>query len=323
LFAQGFPKSKNLPGGWGTALKPAAEDWWLARKPLAGTVASNVLKHGTGALNIDACRIATDWNEPDRPESWKRSGHTAQPEAEKIAAPPGNGIVCHPDGRWPANVVLSHLPGCTSAGTKRVRGSGSGAVKRASAAGTQGAALGKESRPVGTEMISHVDADGLETVEAWVCESGCPVAMLDEQSGPRRSSGLYDATDHGVESSGWATNFGGKGIPGSMYADSGGASRFFFCAKPSTSERSENVGENKHPTVKSVELMRWLTRLVCPPGGVVIDPFCGSGSGGVAAVREGFRFIGLEQEAEYVELARGRVGNALGPLFANAIGGSK
>ena len=83
--------------GWGTALKPAAEFWWMGRKPLAGTVASNVQEHGTGALNIDACRISADFSE--RSEAWKRSGHSAKPDAAKIAAPAGNGIETHPGGK--------------------------------------------------------------------------------------------------------------------------------------------------------------------------------------------------------------------------------
>ena len=126
------------------------------------------------------------------------------------------------------------------------------------------------------------------------------------------------------------------------YSDSGGASRFFYCAKPSRAER--NIGlegfpvrasdertdtgmglyaeqggavapaQNFHPTVKSAELMQWLCRLVTPKGGIVLDPFTGSGSTGVAALREGFRFIGIEKDPDYVEIAKRRISED-NPLF--------
>jgi DNA modification methylase len=96
--------------GWHSELKPAVEHWILVRKPFKGTIAENVLKHGVGALNIDGCRVVTDW--ASRPASWHRSGHSAKPGAEKIAAPPGIGIQCHPQGRFPANLALSHAHEC-------------------------------------------------------------------------------------------------------------------------------------------------------------------------------------------------------------------
>lgn len=115
VFSQGWPKSKNLVSGQGTNLKPAAEVWWMARKPLlAKTVEAQLGLTGTGALNIDASRIYTDWNESDRPESWKRSGHSAKPTAPKIAAPPGIGINLHPLGRWPTNTLFTHAPECVA-----------------------------------------------------------------------------------------------------------------------------------------------------------------------------------------------------------------
>jgi DNA modification methylase len=95
-----------------------SEEWVVARKPLIGTLVDNALEHGTGGLNIDACRVATNLDEPDRPDSWKRSGNTADADAEKIAAPPGNGIQCHPMGRWPSNFLLSHDARCRCVGTK-------------------------------------------------------------------------------------------------------------------------------------------------------------------------------------------------------------
>ncbi|MCY1045590.1 site-specific DNA-methyltransferase [Corallococcus sp. bb12-1] len=157
--------------GWGTALKPAAEHWILARKPLVGTVAKNVLVHRTGALNIDGCRSSTEGKE-----------------------------------RWPSHVTF------------------------------------------GEEAATHLSAE----------------------------------------------------VP-----------RFFYVAKPSRAERHAGVGHNFHPTVKPVGLMRWLCRLVTPPGGTVLDLFTGSGTTGIAALAEGFEFVGIEREPEYLALARARIEHAL------------
>jgi len=108
---------------------------------------------------------------------------------------------------------------------------------------------------------------------------------------------------------------GGIKRPDAGYGDSGGASRFFYCAKSSKAEREAGLehmpkkGEraNTHPTVKPIALMRYLCKLITPPGGVVLDPFTGSGTTGIAAIQEGFEFIGIEKEAEYVEIARARI----------------
>jgi site-specific DNA-methyltransferase (adenine-specific) len=317
-FAQGFPKSKNVGNGRGTALKPASEHWILARAPFPGTVGANVASYGTGALNIDACRIATDWNEPDRPESWKASGHTAKPDADKIAAPPGAGIECHPLGRWPPNAIFSHTEECRLVGTKRVRGSGAGGVVNATAAGYEPNSLGKESRAAGTPFTRHVDPDGLETVDAWKCADGCPVAELDRQSGVLESHGGPVRADHAPIGYGSSA----QGSAREVRKDIGGASRFFYCAKASARERVENIGENPHTTIKPVGLMRWLVKLVTPPGGLVLDPFAGSGTTGVAALMEGCKFVGIEADAAFAKVARERVRNALGPLFAGALEGS-
>jgi site-specific DNA-methyltransferase (adenine-specific) len=242
LYGSGFPKSRNIGGGWGTALKPAWEPIILARKPLIGTVAANVQEHGPGALNIDGCRIGIE------PMRVTRSDGTIVSENRAMAAPnTGRVDMGEKIGRWPANLVLDEEAG----------------------------------------------------------------AMLDEQSGERQSgdrqSGEYGRLGyHGF----------GVGPMPEIKGDSGGASRFFYTAKASTGER-HYAGKNSHPTVKPVDLMRWLCRLVTPPGGLVLDPFCGSGSTGVAALAEGFRFIGIEKDAEYVEMARRRIA---GPLFAEVAG---
>jgi DNA modification methylase len=236
--------------GWGTALKPAWEPIILARKPLIGTVAANVLEHGTGALNIDGCRIEVDdmaMLDRRRAAALGRADGYAGGVSLAAAGTDQGGRRVSPQGigRWPANLVLDE--------------------------------------------------------EA--------AAMLDEQSGTLRARGNVTPTKTGP--SWFTTPSGTTRIDG---GDTGGASRFFYTAKASSGER-HYAGKNSHPTVKPVDLMRWLVRLVTPPGGLVLDPFMGSGSTGVAALAEGFRFVGCELDAQMVDLARRRIA---GPLFAEA-----
>lgn len=249
--------------GWGTALKPAYEPILLVRKPLEGTVASNVLKWGTGGLNIDGCRIGkrvpgslskttkrTAMTGPMMSDSLENSGHN-----ENI-------------GRWPANIVLD-------------------------------------------EEVGNV---------------------LDEQTGTL-TSGSPGTRRKQHATTAMAGKLGLTNQQEVGYADSGGASRFFYCAKTSKSERElgledqesktvkdgrkakadnprlrgETERKNTHPTVKPISLMSWLVRLVTPQGGTVLDPFTGSGSTGCATVQEGFNFVGCELEEEYVKIARLRI----------------
>jgi site-specific DNA-methyltransferase (adenine-specific) len=122
--------------------------------------------------------------------------------------------------------------------------------------------------------------------------------LLDEQTGVLSNAGSPKKTDSSK------TSIFGAGLPGKIYSDIGGASRFFYCPKTSKSDRSEG---NNHPTVKPTDLMAYLIRLVTPKGGIVLDPFMGSGSTGKAAVREGMNFIGIERETEYFEIAKSRI----------------
>jgi len=245
----------------GLGLVPNWEPCVVARKPLIGTVAANVTKHGTGALNIDACRIGTD----------EIAAHGGGVNGDRVYGN-GKGVPAieagaNPHiGRWPANVALDE--------------------------------------------------------EA--------AAMLDEQSGvsSERERVLLRNGDRASE--GWGLD---ATSTGTTYGDSGGASRFFYTAKASRSEReawgrmtlpaerrtdgratehdtghlrtSERV--NDHPTVKPLALMEWLIKLVTPPGGLILDPFCGSGSTLVAAKRLNVRAIGIEQDERSVEIARQRL----------------
>lgn len=300
--------------GWGSALKPAHEPIVVARKPLAGTVAQNVLEHGTGALNVDGCRV----------------GHAGAADlAVSRAKNPGRGDTATSDvygagrpqqsvndaGRWPPNVLLTHAAGCQRAGTRQVRGGmaspnsgaiGSGQIYRTAAARADGDFGG-----------GYIGPDGTETVEAWDCTAGCPVAELDRQSGSVRSSGVYTPVDHGPNGNAKATSFPGPGVPGSMYADAGGASRFFpvfrYEAKASAAERPRNADGTAHPTVKPVDLLAWLVRLVTPPGGLVLDPFAGSGTTAEACIVEGFRCVLIERDPAYMGLIRARLRRGIQP----------
>jgi len=235
--------------GWGTALKPAWEPIIVARKPVRGSVAENVLKYGTGAMNIDACRV------PVHPK-------------EGITDLEGT------LGRWPANLIHD----------------GSDEVLECfpEAPGQQASVRGNE-------------------------------PTLNGFSGPVRFGGKRKRVSSAVPR-----------------IDSGSAARFFYCAKASRRDRNEGLADpgprfkhgtllshvrkektlsNNHPTVKPTALMCYLCRLVTPPGGTILDMFCGSGSTGKAAEIEGFNFIGIELEAESAEIARKRTDAVRLPLF--------
>lgn len=292
VYGSGFPKSHN--GEWGgTALKPSLEPITMARKPLAGTVDANWRAHGTGALNIDGCRVAHDDELragagaiPCRHEENTPRGRSGQLSADQryadvgatnFAALPGprGGA---PEGRWPANLIHDGSDDVVAAFPNTV--SGTGAVKRASSAdegGNTGAAYGAESRPAGTAMICHGDAGS--AARFFYC------AKADQSD---RNEGLY--------------GFGAKKQDDARKEGKPGGDN--------PRNRGVHERKNHHPTVKPTDLMRYLCRLVTPAGGIVLDPFMGSGSTGRGAVLEGFRFIGIEREAEYVEIARARIDSA-------------
>ncbi len=287
-FRDGTTRAKNSPNppgaafvpatdaarqwsGWGTALKPAWEPIIVARKPLVGTVAENVLTHGTGAINVDGCRVGTGGGT-------RRDGKGNEPNDSGWENMRGHGIATINAGRWPANLI-------------------------------------------------H---DGSEEV----------VGLFPAT----KSGGLSGVTYHTTAKSGDGWGRIGNGGSGTCHGDSGSAARFFYCAKASKADQDEGCerlaakarptmgsgiggqpdqsrpnNRNTHPTVKPTDLMRYLCRLVTPPGGVVLDPFTGSGSTGKAATLEGFLFIGIEREAEYVEIAKARIAAVdagAGPLFA-------
>ena len=243
--------------GWGTALKPAFEPVVVARKPLIGTVAANVLAHGTGALNIDGCRISM--SNKDRAIVNNRSG-AGFGTGDTVGANQGRAagkFTSAPAGRWPANVILD------------------------------------ESQ----------------------------AAALDEQSGETESTGgkVRTASRGATQGASNGGTQGGFNYAGGMErlirGDTGGASRFFYVAKADATERPR-VNGTAHPTVKPLDLMRWLVRLVTPPGGTVLEPFAGSGTTVEACIIEGFDCIAIEKGDEYLPLIMQRINRQRDPVEA-------
>ena len=261
------PEAKQWEG-WGTALKPAHEPIVVARKPLIGTIVENVLEHGTGGLNIDGCRVATDdklsigsnKHEGNAINFGMKDNKEAQEQNEL--------------GRFPTNLI-------------------------------------------------H---DGSDEV----------VSLFPQTNSGTAKPRVRDGNGNELGQSGGWNKHNNKPTISQQYGDGGSAARFFYCAKTSKSEREaglegfeekkqdpsrkegnpggdnpRNRGVNKrknhHPTVKPVDLMKYLCRLVTPPNGIVLDPFMGSGSTGIAASQEGFAFIGIEMDEEYLHIARHRI----------------
>lgn len=214
--------------GWGTALKPALEPITVARKPLKGTVADNVLEWGTGAINIDGCRVGTDGGTRKESSGEKCETVSVGGFLNAKAGEPVPGM-----GRWPANVI-------------------------------------------------H---DGSDEVVAGFPNNNARFFYCAKASKKDRDEGLdcFDAK-YAPRDNGFSNKISGSNLPRA----------------------------NIHPTVKPTDLMAYLCRLVTPPGGVVLDPFMGSGSTGKAAVREGFRFIGIEMDAEYLAIAEARIAHEAG-----------
>jgi hypothetical protein len=230
--------------GWGTALKPASEPIVVARKPLIGTVARNVLEHGTGALNIDATRVGgvggVRATTPGRESAnVYSSGLNGNKHAEPLNA-----------GRWPANVILSHTEDCVQVGTRRVKGTSiprDSPMKAVRRSGVHASAKGHQTVGRVQPVTGHADADGKETVERWACVPGCPVRMLDAQTGTLGKSSGTQTVGNGAYGTGVAYG-AGKGFTEASrvgFGDTGGASRFFYTAKASRAER--NAGLDGEP----------------------------------------------------------------------------
>lgn len=398
----GSPETEHWQG-WGTALKPGYEPIVVARKPLIGTVAANVLEHGTGALNIDGCRIGGPaWTRPGGPNA----GRSAGIMGETVARGPSES---NQSGRWPANVVLDEDAAAElDRQSGECAGMGMGRVLRRGA--TTGAGMGYgSSSPQHPDFEGYGDSGGASRffyvakasraergaglnqpcrcskIPAWRGRDQRAVTRADEAISPPRATtapSSEDASDSSTIGSGskptdlspmaskstiatrtnrttipptsnssppsitsestprttdeppaasgsddaaFAAN-GSRPMPstttspardGSSTADADPATSGSSSQPSSGAEVCPDCGgvvkgerRNAHPlepTVKPIALMRWLVRLVTPPDGLILDPFAGSGTTGCAAVLEGFDFIGLEREPEYVAIALARI----------------
>jgi site-specific DNA-methyltransferase (adenine-specific) len=304
---QGITEQARQWDGWGTALKPAMELIVLAQKPREGTYAHNVLTHGVGALNIDATRIGTGGESIRAPQSnpANRSGVVGTDlgitgasaerfqQAQRESAERTNAL-----GRWPANVLLSHSPECVQVGTARVAADG-GTASSVHKTVYNGGWRDDRGR------YNYAGGDGKEEVPVWDCAPDCAVAALDRQSG-HLTSGALDGERHRRHTpKGWSGPFADDGDGpagrGSWGGDSGGASRFFYTSKASQRQRAGT----DHPTVKPADLMAWLCRLIIPPGGLVLDPFAGTGTTAYAALGQGMAAVLIEGHAPYAaDIAR-------------------
>lgn len=295
--------------GWGSALKPANEPIVLARKPLSEkSISENVMKWRTGGLNIDGCRIGFQGDKPND------------------------------TGRFPANVILECICDEVIHGEK-------GEVK-----------TGDRDIFLNSNNVFGIKNDGkTKRIENYNDKGDihtnpdCPCYIMDEQSGTRKSCKRTSKYNKETEHTNTYTPPKSDYRDDNIYSDMGGASRFFYRAKVSKKERNlgldgfedkklcqggynsdwssdkeNDIGLNKikiyknnHPTVKPINLLTYLCRLITPPNGVVLDPFMGSGSTGVAALLEGFDFIGMELEKDYYEIAKKRIENH--QLYKNII----
>lgn len=270
IYGSGFPKSHNLDGdfdGWGTALKPAHEPIVMARKPFKQTVSANMNEHGTGAINIDACRIPTDEalnGGTGGLLSHQRDG--TQPVADYEQAP---------EGRWPANIIhdgSEEVIACFPANA----GAAAPVTGNEPSAASTGQVLGMRKR---VATVHHGDKGS--AARFFYCAKVKP---------KERDEGLerFIATS--------ASDMTGGRKEGSVGIND-----------PRAGAGRTNGAKNNHPTVKPIALMSYLCRLITPPGGTVLDPWMGSGSTGRAAIEEGFNFIGIDLNPDYVTIASARI----------------
>lgn len=261
--------------GWGTALKPAYEPILLVRKPLIGTVAQNVLTHGTGGINVDACRVG--WaseadKEAGRPASFARAHEGFEGRSFAIADRSGRDPVAEQSaaGRWPANVIMDEEAGAMLDASTPPSKSGKDRGER----GRGGIWASSDGTPCGPQ---YGDSGGASRFFY------CPKASRSE-----REAGL-DAFEARVGNETLAEDGAGRNSPRAGAGRKGGGRK------------------NHHPTVKPLDLMAWCVKLVTPPGGVVLDMFAGSGSTPAACAKLGISCLGIELDPEYVAIGNARI----------------
>lgn len=261
--------------GWGTALKPAWEPIILARKPLEGTVAENVLKHGTGALNIDGCRVAAE-----RATGWGGSASFKNTHSASASGGMSEGDARQTDaGRWPANLIHN----------------GSPTVLR-------------------LFPTSNKEATGVVKISSGTKSGAGTWTGLGMQAAGKTNSGVRDFGDAGSTARFFYCAKASKadrndGLCG--FEEKAIRTTYDKSVRDTSGNDTGHARANHHPTVKPADLMRYLCRLVTPPNGTVLDPFTGSGSTGKAAILEGFNFIGCEMQPDYHAIAKARISSAV------------
>lgn len=320
--------------GWGTGLKPANEPICVARKPLSEkSVAENVLKYGTGGINIDGCRIGTDtiksvYGGFTNALVDGRDEDTRKEWIDNSKKENGQFNTSETQGRFPANFIIE----CTC--DEVIPGDKGETIINEGNYNDTSEIYGKYKN---IRTTTYTDKSDIHT------NPDCPCRLLDEQSGFSKTN-CKKGTDINSEVK------GGSAFPTSGYKkatiqstinDTGGASRFFYVAKVSKKERNMGLDEfedkekiqfntcdyklqpngvmventkntitkNNHPTVKPINLLTYLCRLITPKGGIILDPYMGSGSTGISALLEGFEFIGMEMDDEYFNIAEARINN--------------
>jgi len=290
--------------GWGTALKPAFEPIVVARKPLEGTVAANVLKYGTGAMNIDGCRVPHGGDVDLDAVQRQQHSEGAIDGAFGAASLIGKEIATYkPEGRWPANLIMSHdvncdEDGCVAGCPCAIMDAQSGVTKSTGGKFSGPNALGQDSgwnahnnRPV--EINRPTDAGGASRFF-----NNLPI---EEDDYPPF---FYTAKASRKEREAGCENLPARSGAEAVHREEG--SDGLKSPRAGAGRTAESV-RNGHPTVKPLSVMSWLVTLVTPPNGVVMDPFMGSGTTGIAAVKNGFSFIGCEQSEEYLAIAEARI----------------
>jgi hypothetical protein len=367
--------------GFGTALKPAHEPICLARKPLSeNTVAENVLKHGTGGMNIDGCRVETK-------DTWSKNTSATAPIGKPVETVADHhwGLLEREKhsselGRFSANLILSYPAdtyilsakdieqelkarklinrlfndcSCPNSDVYIIDMDGEWSANCGGCGCNMEQHIKKRDAIVDWNKAHPQEITIEETlynkmpddIKACFVKNPNPcsdevLAVFPNSNGGNGKPRIERSGDSTISKTCGPRIGGGRpvGFETQQYADSGSASRFFYTAKASKSERNagldgfeekrscsmmgcvddgnfltgsgnprQGTNSNNHPTVKPISLMRYLTRLVTPPSGTVLDPFAGSGTTGCACALEGFDFIGIEREADYVKIAEARI----------------
>ncbi len=258
----GSEESKKWEG-WNTQLKPGAEHWILARKPISEiNISKNILVWGVGGINIDSSRVInTDY------VSANKNPNQAS-------------------GRYPANVMLTHCETCKFIGIDTVKG----------------AKYKENRRPIVNRTVytykgssgkgGYADENGDEAIEVWECDDNCPIKSIETNNYVEEEEVSGDTQSGSIKLGGRSKYF----------------KKFIYAKKASTKDRnSGGIVRNIHPTVKSSDLMDYLVTMITPKNGLILDMFMGSGSTGLAALRKGFNFIGIELSPEYYEIAKARI----------------